>query len=214
MAGYVTRPSGGAVASYSPFKLATSPPLVAAFGAPINPGASVITQGTGGDLIIEAAAAVGLSARFYPLVGTYTGTKTLRANLSRIAFDVGSSHGGFGLFLRRSANGRAVALMHRGGEFSWVRWTDPSSVTITWSVTASESEPLWLEIADNGSACTGNYSADGSYWSTSSVIPDSVTAETYAAFLGDKPDQMGIVGFADNAFGIKALAACHHLVVT
>jgi hypothetical protein len=197
-----------------PFTLATTPPLVADFGPIINPGSSLIAQGDGGALILEAASATPISARFFPLAGTYTGAVTFRVCLTRIMSDIGGAHGGFGVFLRRSANGRAVALMHRGDALSWVRWTDPVTPAITWSVTAYKGEPWWLEIADDGSKCTGNYSPDGSYWSTSTVIPDSVVPENYLLFLGGPPDEMGFVAFADNAYGVKALAACHHYTVT
>jgi hypothetical protein len=208
-------PGGGGLAAAGPFTLATAPPLVAAFGTPINPGTSAITQGTGGALIFEAAAASGLQARLYPLVGTYSGARRLRVCLTRSAFDVGAGAAGIGIFLRRSANGRAVAMMHRGSEFSWVRWTDPTTAAVTWSVSSFKGNPAWIEIFDDGvNNCTGNYSEEGSYWSTSSTLPDSVTAESYIAFLGAQPDQCGIIGFADNGFGIKAIGAYHHLVTS
>jgi hypothetical protein len=206
---------GASSSGGGPFALAVNPPLVAAFGAPINPGTSTISQGAGGALVIEAEPASGLQARLFPLTGLYVGAKRLRICLTSVIMDVGAGDAGFGVFLRRSANGRFVTLQTRGDELSWVRWTDPTLYALTWSATSYKGEPWWIEIADDGvNNLTGNYSTEGSYWSTSSTIPNSVVPETYAAFLGDKPDQMGIIGFADNGFGIKALAACHDLAVT
>jgi hypothetical protein len=200
--------------SSGPFTLATAPPLVADFDPPINGGSSVITQGTGGSLIIEAAAGTTLQARLYPLVGTYTGAKTLRVCLTSTILDVAGTGAGFGIFLRRSANDRSVAYMHQAAAFSWIRWDAQTSATPTWSVSSYKSEPWWIEISDDGSNnIHGNFSADGSYWSTSSTIPDSAATETYAAFLGGKPDQMGIIGLSHNNYGVSSIGACHHLIV-